>query len=178
MLVALKTIHIMAIAVWAGGLVALPALLRRDEEMPSRAAVVRLHHFSRFAYDALVSPAAVLAIATGTGLIFFVVADDWLYLKLIAVAGMVGVHMLIGRVLDQLESPDARPTSWKRAALLAGAVITILAVLVLVLGRPDIPESWMPGWLLEGQDGELPFISDGFSAGSLSSSVPGRETPT
>ncbi|AZU05104.1 hypothetical protein X907_2593 [Glycocaulis alkaliphilus] len=175
MLIALKSVHIIAIAIWAGGLVALPALLRRDDEMASRAAVVRLHHFSRFAYDALVSPAAVLAIATGTGLIFFVVADDWLFLKLVAVAGMVGVHMLIGRVLDQLESPDARPTRWKRAALVAGAVVTILAVLTLVLGRPSIPESWMPGWLLEGQGEELPLVSEGPSAGSSSS---GRETPT
>ncbi|MGY6660899.1 MAG: CopD family protein [Glycocaulis sp.] len=175
MLIALKTVHIITVAIWAGGLIALPALLRRDDEMASRAAVVRLHHFSRFAYDALVSPAAVLAIATGTALIFFVVADDWLFLKLVAVAGMVGVHMLIGRVLDQLESPDARPTSWKRAALLTGAVVTILAVLALVLGRPSIPEGWMPGWLLEGQGEELPLVSEGPSAGSSSS---GRETPT
>lgn len=175
MLITLKSLHIVAIAVWAGGLIALPALLRRDDEMSSRAAIVRLHHFSRFAYDALVSPAAIIAIATGTGLIFFVVADDWLFLKLLAVAGMMGVHMLIGRVLDQLESPDARPTSWKRAALLTGAIVTILAVLALVLGRPSIPESWMPGWLLEGQGAELPLVSDGGSAGSSSS---GRETPT
>ena len=175
MLIALKVSHIMAIAVWAGGLIALPALLRRDGEMASRAAAVRLHHFSRFAYDALVSPAAVIAIGTGTALIFFVVADDWLYLKLVAVAAMVGVHMLVGRVLDQLESPDARPTAWKRVALVTGACVSVAAVLVRILGRPSIPEGWMPGWLLEGQDGELPFISEGPSAGSSSS---GRETPT
>lgn len=174
-LLTLKTVHIAAIAVWAGGLVALPALLRRDDEMSGRAAVVRLHHFSRFAHDAVVSPAAVLAIASGTALIFFVVADDWLFLKLVAVAGMMGVHMLIARVLDQLEAPEARPSAWYRAALTGAGCAAILAVLALVLGRPSVPEAWMPGWLLEGQDAELPLMSEGPSAGSSSS---GRETPT
>ncbi|KPP82384.1 MAG: protein of unknown function UPF0093 [Oceanicaulis sp. HLUCCA04] len=177
MLITLKLLHIMAITVWAGGLIALPALLRRDEELSSRPVVVRLHHFSRFAYDALVSPAAVLAIGTGTALIFFVTADDWLFLKLAAVAAMAGIHMLVGRVLDQLEAPDARPTRWRRAALLAGAVLAVGAVLMMVLGRPSIPEGWMPGWLLEGQDAELPLISDGSIAGSSSSSS-GRAMPT
>lgn len=174
-LLTLKTVHIAAIAVWAGGLIALPALLRRDDEMSSRAAVVRLHHFSRFAHDALVSPAAVLAIASGTALIFFVAADDWLFLKLVAVAGMMGVHMLIARVLDQLEEPAVTPASWNRTVLVVAAIIFIVAVLALVLGRPVIPPEWMPGWLLEGQEAELPLISDGSSAGSSSS---GRETPT
>lgn len=177
MLIALKSLHIVAIAVWAGGLIALPALLRRDSELPSRAVVVRLHHFSRFAYDALISPAAVLAIATGTALIFFVPAQDWLFLKLAAVAAMAGIHMLVGRVLDQLESPDARPTVWRRTALLAGACLTTITVLVMVLARPAIPDGWMPDWLRHDQDGELPFMSDGPSAGSSSSST-GRETPT
>lgn len=174
-LLTLKTVHIAAIAVWAGGLIALPALLRRDDEMSGRAAAVRLHHFSRFAHDALVSPAAVLAIASGTALIFFVAADHWLFLKLVAVAGMMGVHMLIARVLDQLEEPVVRPAPWNRAALAVAASVFILAVLALVLGRPVIPADWIPGWLLEGQDGELPLISDGSSPGSGSS---GRETPT
>lgn len=174
-LLTLKTVHIAAIAVWAGGLVALPALLRSNHEISGRAAVVRLHHFSRFAHDALISPAAVLAIGSGTALIFFVAADHWLFLKLLAVAGMVGVHMLIASVLDQLEEPVVRPATWNRTALAIAASLFILAVLALVLGRPAIPEDWMPGWLLEGQDGDLPLISDGSSAGSGSS---GSESPT
>ncbi|MGP1276278.1 MAG: CopD family protein [Caulobacterales bacterium] len=177
MLIALKSIHILAITLWAGGLIALPVLLRRDNEMPSRAAVVRLHHFSRFAHDALVSPAAVIAIASGISLIFFVPAQDWLFLKLAAVSAMAGIHMLVARVLDQLEAPGARPTPLVRAGLLTGACVTSGAVLLLVLGRPDLPDGWMPGWLLQGQEGELPFISEDGSGGSSSSST-GREMPT
>ncbi|MCH8488715.1 MAG: CopD family protein [Oceanicaulis sp.] len=173
-LLTLKIVHIAAIAVWAGGLVALPALLLRNDEMSGRAAVVSLHHFSRFAHDALISPAAVLAIASGTALIFFVAADHWLFLKLVAVAGMVGVHMLIAGALDQLEESVVRLAPWNRTVLTIAASLFILAVLALVLGRPVIPTDWMPEWLLEGQDGELPLISDGSSAGSGSS---GRDTP-
>lgn len=172
--VTLKTAHIIALAVWAGGLIALPAFLRRDGELPSRAAAVRLHHFSRFAYDALASPAAVLTIATGTALIFFIQVDAWLFLKLAAVAGMGAVHMLVGRVLDQLEAPDASPGRWTRMLLTIGACVFILAVLGFVLGRPAIPDAWLPGWLLDGHEGELPFLPD-TTAGSSSS---GRLTPT
>lgn len=175
MLIALKTLHIAALAVWAGGLIALPALLRRDAELPTRARAVRLHHFSRFAHDALISPAAVLTIASGTALIFYVEADDWLFLKLAAVAAMGGTHMLIARALDALETPGPGPAAWMRALLLLAACASVIAVLVMVLARPSIPEGWMPQWLIEGQEADLPFISDTDASSFLSS---GTATPT
>jgi protoporphyrinogen IX oxidase len=177
MMVFIKALHIAAFAVWAGGLIALPAMLRRDSELPDRATVVRLHHFSRFTYDALVSPAAVIAIATGTALIFsYVTIGDWLFLKMMAVAGMGAVHMMIGRVLDQLEAPDARPTRWKRFALTAGAVVFVGLTFWFVLARPVIDPAWFPDWMLRGQEGELPLVSE--APGASSSSSSGIAMPT
>lgn len=159
MILALKALHIAAIAVWAGGLIALPPLLRRDVELPDHAASVRLHHFSRLAYDGLVSPAAILAVATGIGLIFSgIELGAWLFLKLFAVAGMGGTHMMIGRVLDRLEAPETKPTGRWRVALQAAAAVFAGIVLWMVLARPVFDTGLFPGWLREGQDGALPLI--------------------
>ena len=178
MIVALKAAHIAALAVWAGGLIALPPLLRRNQEMADRAAVVRLHHFTRFAYDALISPAALIAIGTGTALIFSGVAlGDWLFLKLLAVVGMGGTHMLIGRVLDQLEAPGAEPTGFRRAALLIAAIAFVTATLWMVLDRPVIDRELFPQWMLEGQGEALPVVEEAAFTGSSSSSG-GAAMPT
>lgn len=171
----LKLLHIASLAVWAGGLVALPSL-KIDGPDLSHAEWVRRHRFSRFCYDALVSPAAVLAVGSGTALIFVSwVPEPWMFAKLVAVAAMVVVHMLIGRTLDRSdETGHLKATPILRAALLAGGIAAISAVLWLVLEKPQIDTSWMPDWLLRdrGQDG-LPFVS-----GASSSSSDGTLTPT
>lgn len=176
--VALKAAHIAALAVWAGGLIALPPLLRRNQEMADRATIVRLHHFTRFAYDALISPASLIAIGTGTALIFSGVAlDDWLFLKLLAVAGMGGTHMLIGRVLDQLEAPEAEPTGFRRVALLVAAITFVSATLWMVLDRPALDRGLFPRWMLETQGEALPLVEEAALTGSSSSSG-GAAMPT
>lgn len=180
MMIWVKAAHIIALSIWAGGLIALPALLRRDSEMAGPAMAARLHHFTRFAYDALVSPAAVIAIATGTALIFsYVVIDDWLFLKMMAVAGMGAVHMMIGRALDQSEGESFKPSHFKRVALFTGAIVFVSLTLYFVLARPQIDPALFPDWLLRGQEGELPFISEAaLSSSSSSSSSSGKATPT
>lgn len=165
--IALKTAHIVALTLWAGGLIALPPLLRRKQELANRAVEVRLHHFTRFAYDAIVSPAALVAIGTGTALIFSgVMLGDWLFLKLVAVAGMGGTHMMIGRVLDQLEAPEAKPTEVRRISLLVAAIIFVTLTLWLVLDRPVVDRDMFPQWMLDGQDKDLPFIGEAGGSGS------------
>ena len=168
----LKAIHVITIAVWAGGLIWLPGLLLHGRGRP-RAEIVHLHRFGRYAYDVLVSPVAVIAVASGTALIFSVgIAEGWLYLKLAAVAGMVGIHMYIGNSLDWEERRTNAPGRKTRFAMAASSAVLASLVLWLVLQKPEIDPGIFPWWLLRGlhEDEAAALASSALSALSRSSS--------
>ncbi len=137
----IKFLHIIALVSWCGLLLYLPALLCQLAR-PQRVA----QGFSpgapplpRLLYNSLASPAALLAIASGT-LLFLVydVIGAWLVLKLLAVSAMVLAHGLCGWLLLRLEQD--RPRGVVAGAMLAGGVagLAMLAVVGLVLAKPDL----------------------------------------
>ncbi len=166
----LKALHIAALALWGGGLMALPGLMVREQRVTAgeagRLDAVWRYRVSRFAYDVIVSPAAVVAIGSGTALIFVTrPLEGWLFLKLAAVAGLVVTHMAVGRYIDRLDTPALRPAGRMATALLVATILFICVVLWLVLQKPAIPESLFPGWLLEGPDAlPWPLAQSGSSA--------------
>lgn len=163
----LKALHIAALAVWAGGLVAMPGLLgvhaSPDGEMDDEAA--RQMNFARLGYEFIVSPAAVLTVASGTALIFVASYETgWLAPKLLAVGAMALLHMLVGRGLDH-GGRHFVPGRAMRWLLTGGVVASIAAVLALVLGKPSIDATLFPSWLTEGRpEGFLSFVSDWFGS--------------
>lgn len=133
----LKVAHIVTLALWAGGLFALPILLALQPDEPERAAYLRLRAMSRFAYTTLISPAAILAIITGSTLIPLADVDgSWLALKLTGVAGMALFHALCGHLLSELRfEPDAhRPALLQ--ALIVVPLVLVPGVLWVILARP------------------------------------------
>jgi putative membrane protein len=145
----LKAIHVIAIAVWAGGLIWLPGMLVHGRGRP-RAEIVHIHRFARFGFDVLVSPAAVIAVASGTALIFSVgVAEGWLYLKLAAIAGMVVVHLMIGAFLDWEVRKANTPGRTMRLGMAAASAVLASVVLWLVLAKPQVDVDIFPWWLLQ-----------------------------
>ncbi len=133
----LKGAHIVTLALWAGGLFALPLLLAVQPDLSERSAYLRLRAMSRFAYLALISPAAILAIVTGSALIPLAdIEGSWLALKLTGVAGMALFHTLCGHFLSELRfEPGAyRPGLLK--ALVVVPLLLIAAVLWVILARP------------------------------------------
>ena len=150
----LKAFHIAALAVWAGGLLALPGLLVRERAegaAPGGPYALWQHRISRFTYDVLVSPAALLTIASGTALIFATrPLQGWLFVKLAAVGVLAVIHIQIGRIIDHIESPEVAPTRLRTGLLLAAAAASIGAILWLVLQKPAFEDSLFPGWLLRG----------------------------
>lgn len=166
----LKALHIAALAIWGSGLLALPGLTAREYRLAAAArdeTLERLwtHRMSRFAYDVIVSPAAVVAIASGTALIFVTrPLEGWLFLKLAAVGGLVVTHMAVGRLIDQSEAPQFRATRPVTLTLLAATIVFVCLVLWLVLQKPAIPEALFPGWLLDHpEEPPLPLLQSGSS---------------
>lgn len=158
MLAWLKAAHIAALCVWCAGLVFLPMLFLGRAERPELPVLKRLWRFTWFGYRAVISPAAVLAIATGTGLIFANnVFVPWLFLKLLAVGGMVLLHMSYGHVLEKLADRDRCFPRLGSFGLVVAAHLLIVAVLLLVLGKPGVDAEIFPEWMRRPGTGQELF---------------------
>lgn len=134
----LKLLHIAAIAVWAAGLLYLPGLFAaHPQSAGSEVDFRRLRKQTRVVYVALMSPAAVIAVISGTVLVFLAAAlGGWIVLKLAAVTGMVLLHVYMGRLLGiLLLQPHLRRPS-THLLLLVPAVLLIATVVTLVSWKP------------------------------------------
>jgi cytochrome c oxidase subunit II len=146
----MKAAHIAFLSLWAAGLIALPALLGRRREADAGEHARRLR-FSRLAFQFVVSPAAVLTVATGIGLLFLADYETpWLGAKLAGVSGMALIHMRIGAGLEY-QDKRYEPGPAARGLLMAGALVSVSIALGFVLGKPGLPADFFPGWFREGR---------------------------
>lgn len=135
----LKVIHIVGIAFWCAGLLALPSLYAQRSRAQSQRRLLQLHHFTRFIFINVASPAGFVAIATGICLIFLREAfTSWMVLKLAAVGSLVVIHIWSSQTLIHLFEPGRRFGRWRRAIMHMTTVVAIGVVLYLVLGKPRI----------------------------------------
>ena len=133
----LKGAHILTLALWAGGLFALLVLLALQPNAGVGDAYQRMRSMSRFAYVALISPAAILAIISGSALLALAdIQGSWLPLKLTGVAGMALFHVFCGHLLSELRfEPEAyRPALLQ--ALIVVPLVLVPGVLWIILSRP------------------------------------------
>ncbi len=135
----LKFVHLAAIAIWSGGLIVLPFLFWQRRGLPPGRDLDRLHRLSRFVYVAMTSPAAFIAIGSGTALIFLQQTyEEWFSLKMVAVGAMVMLHVVAGLFLERIFDPDGRFSAFSYSALTGAYLVVITAILWIVLAKPDI----------------------------------------
>lgn len=133
----LKLLHFMALIGWCGALLYLPAMIaagtRSSDEM-----FYRDHaHLTRTVFNLIATPAALLAIGSGTALFLREsIFDPWLIVKLSTVAGMVLCHALCGVLILRIER--AAEPALRRDCLLIALLLSALigATLWLVLAKP------------------------------------------
>ena len=156
MIVALKALHIIALALWAAMLLGLPMLLLMHRQLgPGRtraADYARFRLLTHASYTMIATPAAVVAIVAGTMLIFATgIFEPWLLAKLAAVAALVLAHAWLGHLTLQA---GEKPVSWRMPSPLL-ALLVILpalgAILWLVLLKPDLHflAGYLPAWALQ-----------------------------
>lgn len=157
MIAAAKFLHIAALSIWCAGLIALPLLLARHDPGDRQHDFSRLRFVTHYAYTRVVTPAAVLAIAIGTALIFLRdVFTPWMFAKLVAVGMLVLLHAWIGHVTLRV-GEEQGDYDTPAAAPLVGASLAVMAIiLVLVLGKPLLGDNLIPEWLRQSQDQPLP----------------------
>jgi uncharacterized membrane protein len=151
MAVWLKFIHIAAIALWAAGIVSLPGLYVQRAHIAKDQDLFRLQKIVRFSYVRILSPAAFIAIASGTGLIFLQEPySGWFSVKLMLVGMLVVIHVMTGLVIIRLfEEGEVYPV-WRfvTATILSGGVVC--GILFVVLARPMVDFSVPPGFFEPG----------------------------
>ncbi|MBJ2149787.1 CopD family protein [Paracoccus sp. IB05] len=139
MIAALKFLHVAALACWCASLIALPLLMRAHGGAMSQRQYARFRLITHIGYIGIATPAALVTIMAGTGLIFAAqVFAPWLLVKLAFVAAMVMVHVWFGHLIQR--SGEERRSQWQGAPL-AGLLIVLplmAAVLALVLAKPDL----------------------------------------
>ncbi|HEX2525434.1 MAG TPA: CopD family protein [Geminicoccus sp.] len=144
----LKFVHIVALSIWAAGLISLPGIFLQRTGLSNGEHLFRLHRFARFAYVIVICPAAFVAVGTGTALIFAnQVYDPWMAAKLGAVGGMVLLHMYSGYLMVRLFQRRIHLPRWKAMLTLGGTLTAIGTILWLVLAKPSLAMDELPPWL-------------------------------
>jgi len=151
-----KGLHIAGILLWGAGLIALPLLLAQHAPDDGQQEYQRIRRFTHYGYTRLLTPAAVIAVAAGTALLFLRgVFVPWMFGKLVLVASLVVLHAWIGNLVVRMgESNNERQPSPALPLVILG-ISLLTGILLLVLTKPDIREEAMPAWL-QTRDRQLP----------------------
>ncbi|MET0248275.1 MAG: CopD family protein [Sphingobium sp.] len=159
MIIAIKFLHIAALAIWCAGVIALPLMLAKHNADHEQLDYARLRLLTHRAYTLIVTPAAVITIAAGTALIFLAgVFTPWMFAKLVGVGMLVLLHAWIGHItliVGERQGAYVPPRFWSHIALTA-VFAAIAAILILVLAKPPIDGDLAPDWLVTPRDQPLP----------------------
>jgi protoporphyrinogen IX oxidase len=129
----LKTIHITAVILWAGTLLYLPTAI---VTAPRAAADEKLRPLPRLLFIAAATPAALLAIASGTAIFTWQgPLAGWLAGKLALVGLLVLGHAACGWMVLRGERGSTR-LKWPCAAVTAASVVWLGGIAWLVLEKP------------------------------------------
>ena len=154
----LKAFHVGFLALWVAGLIALPRMLARHDPAIGQADFTRIRHVTHYGYVWAVTPAAVLAIGSGTLLIFLrEVFTAWMFAKLVLVGGLVAVHAWVGHTIVTVAETEGRHDPPGPLVPTIALLAVVTGILVLVLAKPELGEIPLPSWLLEPMDRQLPF---------------------
>ncbi|RUR40915.1 CopD family protein [Vreelandella populi] len=134
----LKLLHIASLVIWCGSLLYLPALLSYSLQLRKDAGFAQgSPPMPRFFYISVATPAALIAIFSGT-LLFLIhgLVGGWLVLKLGAVVAMVAAHGSCGWLILRLEMGIYKGVKIASIVALLLALAGIISVLGFVLAKP------------------------------------------
>ena len=154
----LKALHLSFVAVWIAGLLALPRMLARHDRAIVQAEFAQIRRATHFGYIWIITPAAVLAIATGAALIFMRdVFTVWIFAKLVLVTGLVAAHAWVGHTIIAVAETEGQHEPPEPLLPTMAVFTLVIAVLFLVLAKPELEEIALPSWLREPLGRQLPF---------------------
>lgn len=134
----LKLLHITAVIIWCGALLYLPGAIAATASAASGAVpAATRHRLLRLLYTGVATPAALLAIASGTAIF---VAQDVLAVWLMAKLGVVGLLVLghggCGLLVLRAERGQYRFTRVAAWIIVVATLVWLAAIAWLVLDKP------------------------------------------
>lgn len=134
----LKLFHITAVVVWCGALLYLPAAIAAAASPASRATgLPHARHLLRNLYIGVVTPAALLAIASGTAIfLLYGPLAPWLILKLATVALLVLGHGCCGLLVLRAERGQDQGLRIACWAVMITTLVWLAGIAWLVLRKP------------------------------------------
>jgi protoporphyrinogen IX oxidase len=161
MIALLKFVHITAIAIWTAGLISLPSLYVQRAHVEDDDALYRMQRMTRFAFVALISPAAFIAVASGIALSFLRdVFSAWFSWKLAFVGLLAMFHVFSGLVVIRLFREGEVYPAWRFVLATASCCAVVVAILFLVLAK-QAPDFSLPPIMSE--PGGLKRLLDPFN---------------
>lgn len=132
-------LHIAALVTWCASLLYLPALIAgiHTEQIEIVEPQHKYGSVARFVFTHIATPAALIAIFSGTGVFLFNrTVEVWLIAKLTLVTGLVIAHGFAGLLLLHTQDPSTKPVrGW--CWLLSGvSAALMLAIVWVVLAKP------------------------------------------
>jgi putative membrane protein len=144
----LKALHILALSIWCATLLVVPTLFHLRGRTADAAEARDLHTFTRAVFAGIGSPAAVIAVGTGTALVFVAeVFAVWMLTKLAVVGALVALHVRTGFVLLHLFRAWRGYPRWRQATATTATAAVLAAILLLVLVKPRFDPWALPAWL-------------------------------
>ena len=132
-----KAFHIVFMVTWFAGLFYLPRLFVYHAMSSDEPSLERFKVMERKLYHGIMMPGAVLTIASGLVLwLYYGIAGDWLYAKLLLVAGLIVYHLWCGSTLRALrDGQNKRTHVWFRW-FNEVPVLFLIAIAILVVVKP------------------------------------------
>jgi len=133
----LKAFHISFMVTWFAGLFYLPRLFVYHAMSQDAVGIARFKTMERKLYFGIMTPGAILTVASGLGLwLGFGIGGGWLHAKLALVAVLVAYHVYCGVLLRELRDDTSRHGHVFFRWFNEFPVLILLGVVVLVVVKP------------------------------------------
>ena len=132
-----KAFHIVFMVTWFAGLFYLPRLFVYHAMSSDELSLERFRLMERKLYYGIMTPGAVLTVASGLTLwLYYGITGGWLHAKLALVALLIAYHLWCGKLLkDFREDRNVKSHVWFRWFNEA-PVVALIGVVVLVIVKP------------------------------------------
>lgn len=146
-----KALHIIFVVSWFAGLFYMPRLFVYHTEAKDKPETERIILFAQFTkmekllWNAIMTPACWLALIFGTTLIYITPAwlhQDWMQLKLLFVAGLLGYHFFTRKILLELRQGKFRFSSFQLRLFNEIATIFLFSIVFLVVLKNTVDWLW------------------------------------
>lgn len=146
-----KALHIIFVVSWFAGLFYIPRLfvyhtetLDKSEE-EQKVLIPQFIKMELLLWKAIMVPASILALLFGTILIYLTptwLEQDWMQLKLIFVVGLIGFHLYLGKIRNELKEGKYRFSSFQLRLFNEVATIFLFSIVFLVVLKNTVDWLW------------------------------------